>query len=98
MPGCGSPSKSKSLASRSLSAITCTSRHEAPSLRARSEAIWKAPPAAAVLMSVVDAAVGFARLRIASQRGGRGTAPERAASELIEEDCPAFLRTLELTT
>jgi len=49
-------------------------------------------------MSVVDAAVGFARLRIASQRGGRGTAPERAASELIEEDCPAFLRTLELTT
>ena len=49
-------------------------------------------------MSVVDAAVGFARLRIASQRGGRGTTAETVASELIEKDCPALLRTLGLNT
>ena len=48
--------------------------------------------------TMVDAAVGFARLRIASQRGGRGTTAETVASELIEKDCPALLRTLGLNT
>ena len=55
------------------------------------------PWAATSPTAMAGAAIGFARLRIAAERGGKGTRPQGVADELLDEDYPALRRTLGWT-